>query len=566
MWRVREQRPDLAQRIAGMASVSGPVARMLSARGFSATDALGRFLRPRLADTLDPLELAGVERAVERLVGALRRGERIAVHGDYDADGLCATTILGRTLRWLGADPVLFVPHRLNDGYGLSLAAVEQSAALGVRLLVTVDTGICALREVMRARELGMDVIVTDHHLPGASLPDAVAIVNPNLPGVPYAGSSLCGAGVAFKVAHALVRAERAGAPEGRAFVRSLLDLVALATVADVVPLVGENRAYVRHGLESLMHSGFAGVRALMKYSMRGASVTSETIGFGLAPRLNAASRTDGDAAVALNLLMTDDDSEAALLAERLDRLNKARRGIEADILAGCLSQIEARRAESAGAFVLASEGWHFGVVGTVASRLSERFHRPAVVLGIEGAVAKGSARSIPGYDVHDGLTCCREHLQSYGGHRAAAGLRLELARLEGFREALDAHARGAIRGELARPCVEIDTVVSAEEITWQLVGDMAAMEPYGEGNSPPVFMASGATAGQAPRIVGNGHLKLSLRIGGRSFSAIGFSLGSQIESWRGGGPHDLLFRPMENVYLGERSLELEILDTRASA
>jgi single-stranded-DNA-specific exonuclease len=568
-WEVRAQSPEAARSLVETGRYTPPMARTLAARGWLPGPDLETFMMPKLSETRDPMSLIGMEATVARISEALSRGERIAVYGDYDADGISATAIMARTLQFLGHDPVTFIPHRLNDGYGLSSGSMAELARQGVRLIITVDTGISAVAEVDHARSLGMDVVITDHHLPGESLPAAVAIVNPNLADRWYEGGRLCGAGVAFKVSHALVRTLRPESAEARAHLRSLLDLVALATVADVVPLLGENRTFVRHGLESLANSSFAGIRALMKYSSQrgGTTMTPEVVGFGLAPRLNAAGRTDGNASLALRLLMTNDEGEAAGIAERLDAMNVQRRTIESQILTECLAQLDAiANVGDACAFVLASEGWHLGVVGTVASRICERYHRPAVILGIDGDVAKGSARSIPGYDVHNGLNSCQGHLLTWGGHRAAAGVRLERGKLDPFREALEAHAREMISAEGLLPSIEVDTEVEGNEIDWKLWEGVQAMQPYGEGNRPPVFLLRETTPAGPPRVVGTGHLKLTLRVAGRVMSGIGFSLGEQLESWRSGRPHDVLFRPIENTWMGTRSLELEVLDSRASA
>ncbi|MDX2176932.1 MAG: single-stranded-DNA-specific exonuclease RecJ [Candidatus Sumerlaeia bacterium] len=567
-WKLREQAP--AECSGAFAALHPAVARLLAARGWTASDpGLAEFLAPKLSSIRDPLELGGVEAAVERIAAALSAREPLAVYGDYDADGLCATAVMVRALRYLGAEPHYVVPHRIDDGYGLSARRVRMLAAEGVKLLVTVDTGITAVEEVELARSLGMDVVVTDHHLAGDSLPQAL-VVNPNLEGAAYAGGRLCGAGVAFKVAHALVRRMRPGSAEARAFTRGLLDFVALATVADVVPLLEENRVLVRHGLRELADSAHPGIRALLAVGGQrpdsAGAISPDAVGFGMAPRLNAAGRTEGDPAAALELLLTDDPVRAEALAKRLDEMNKQRRALEAAILREAIAQLDAYPGEGPSAFVLAAVGWHLGVVGTVAARVCERVNRPAVVLATDGnGMAKGSARSIRGYDIHGGLLECAEHLLAFGGHAAAAGLRLHADKLGVFRDALDGHARAHLLGAELSPQVDVDTKLEGAEIDWGLHEGVQSLQPFGEGNPAPVFLVEGVEALPGARVVGTNHLRLRLRAGGREFTAIAFSLAGHHEAWsRPGSRHDILCRTQENNFRGARSLELEVLDSRA--
>lgn len=558
-----EPRREEARRIARDLKIHHAVAEVLAARSFCGGNAVAEFLDPMLRQIRDPFELGGMEAAVERTLRAIRTGEGITVYGDYDVDGVASTALMVGVLRFLGAAPRYVIPHRMNDGYGMNSARVEEIAASGCTLIVTVDNGVTAVEPIRRAAELGVDVVVTDHHLAGETLPEAVALVNPNMAGSPYEGGALCGTGVAFKFAHALLK--RSGIPEAdsKRFLFEQLDLVALGTVADVVPLVGENRVLARHGLEALVRSRRPGIQALLGRSgYGGRRVTPEIVAFGLAPRLNAAGRTD-DATRALELLLTADQREAAKLAAHLEFLNRERQKIEGSILEASLAEVEEAGEEAAfHALVVGGEGWHLGVVGIVAARLSERYGVPAIVLAIERDVAKGSARSVPGFDIHEALSACEKFLLGYGGHAAAAGLQLLPKRLPEFREALNEHAAGVFADQEHTTYLDIDGEMAPGDLTWEFFHDLQRLQPFGEGNPAPVFVMRGLRAMGTPRIVGKGHLRLRLKDSVAQYDAIGFSLGGLKEVFDG-GPADVVFRPRENTFNGQTKLEMELCDAR---
>jgi single-stranded-DNA-specific exonuclease len=555
---------DTVRRLAGELRLPPPLCRVLAARRVTDPEAAKRFLRPLLDDLHPPELLTGAPEAADRILRAVDEGETILVHGDYDVDGVCATALLTLWIRELGGRVTPFVPHRIRDGYDLGPAGIEAAQRAGARLLVTCDCGITAHGAVERARSEGLDVIVTDHHTPGSTLPPALAVVNPARSDCAYPGRGLAGAGVAFKLCHLLAR--RRGRPLAELLPH--LDLVALATVADLVPLEGENRILVRFGLRALAATERPGLRALMQVTgVAGETVEAGQVGFQLAPRLNAAGRM-GAANDALRLLLTEDRREAELLARQLDEVNARRRDEDERTLGEALERLRGRYdpREDFGV-VLHGEGWHPGVVGIVASRVVERIHRPAVLLSVEEGRARGSARSVPGVDLHAAVKACREHLIRFGGHRQAAGMELEADRIPAFARAFDAAVRGQLDGRTPRPVVRGDAPLRLEEATDELHHFLRYIGPFGVGNPRPVFWARGAGLLGDPRVVGRGHLKLRLGEGRARLEAIGFGLGERMRPHElGRGPVDVLFQLRENVYRGVRSLQARLLDLRPAA
>jgi single-stranded-DNA-specific exonuclease len=604
-----------ADRLARALSLHPLAARVLVSRGLAEPGAAGRFLAPRLEDLPDPFSMKGMEAAVERVVRAVEAGEPVACYGDYDVDGVTSTTLLSGFLSAAGARVVTYVPHRLAEGYGLNSAAVGRLAADGVRLLVTLDCGITSVAEVEEARRLGVDVVVVDHHtvpvdLPAAverlaadgvkllvtldcgitaasevraaaalgvdavvvdhhtvpvELPAAAAILNPHQPGCAYPTKDLAAVGVTFALLMALRRALRErgrfGPSRPEPNLREALDLVALGTVADVVPLVGANRILVRWGLETLARSRRAGVRALKRVAgiPDGAPVTAGQVGFRLGPRINAAGRLD-DAGRGVRLLLTGDAAEAEALAAELDRENQARQEIERRILDEALEDATARVRAGARGLVLARDGWHAGVVGIVASRVAERFHRPSVLVAMAGDEGKGSGRSVDGFHLYDALAACAPHLARFGGHRHAAGVTVERARLDAFREAFEAHARERLADDDLVPRCRIDGWVAEGDVTDRAAEDLARLGPFGAGHPEPVFALRGA-ASRARTVGAEGaHLKLAL---GR-LDAIGFGMGDRLAACA--GPLDAAFTIGFDEWDGARRLQLRLRDVRPSA
>src|SRR6476619_2441265 len=520
------------RRLASELSLAEPVAITLVRRGYRTVDAARRFLEAR--EQHDPLEFDGMEEVCERILAVVRRRGRITIHGDYDVDGVSSTAILVSTLRSLGADCDWLIPDRMADGYGLTMGTVEKLKRRGTELAITVDCGIGSVDEVAAALAAGIDVVVTDHHLPGEPLPDC-PIVHPIVSEYPFEG--LCAAGVAHKLAIALCDAAGRGAVEtvgGRHFCDTNLDLVALATVADMVPLVGENRRLVREGLRLLRDGPRAGLRALMAVaSVDPEAIDAGTIGFRLAPRINAAGRLyRADAGV--ELMLTDDPDRAAQIAEELDHANAERRWAERKVVEGA----ERARSElppsltEAPALVLAGEGWHPGVVGIAASRMVERHYRPTILLSVDGQRAKGSARSIPGFDLVAALGACDRHLVRYGGHRAAAGLELEVSELEAFREAFIAHAASEIDpAELVR-MDRLDALVGVgrDGIGMDLARQLESLGPFGMGNPGPRLLVPAGRLREVQPLGQEGkHSRFQLESGAGRALGVGFSINGEI-------------------------------------
>ena len=546
-----------ARRLARELGVSHTLAQVLLRRGHGDLAAARAFLAADEAHRPEAFE--GIERAVDLVVGHARAGARITVHGDYDVDGVCSTAILVRCLRRMGADVDWFLPRRGADGYGLSHATVYRLARRGTRLLVTADCAITAVDEVAAARAAGLDVVVTDHHRPRAdgALPDA-RIVHPALCGYPC--RELCATGVAHKLAEAL----HAAAGVDVACEDRDLDLVALATVADCVALLGENRRLVREGLRALAVTARPGLRALMRVAQVDPSgLDARALGFRLAPRINAAGRLHR-ADAGLELLLTDDEDRADAVARELDRVNAERRDVETRILFAAEAQVSA--AGDRLAYVLAGEDWHPGVIGIVASRIAERHHRPTVLVALDGEGGTGSARSIAAYDLLAGLTAASEHLERFGGHRAAAGLALTRERLEEFRAALEAHAAASLSAEDLVPRERVDAVVPGDALGLPLAEELECVEPCGMGN-PPVRLLVPAAELADPQPVGEGrHARFTLHAGGVRARAIAFGASGGRLPVPAGDPVDACFALSRTTWQGAVEARLELTGARASA
>ncbi len=551
---------DRVRRLAADLGLPELVCRVLVARGFDGEEVARAYLRPLIEHLHDPTLLADADRAVTRLEAAIRSGERILVHGDYDVDGIAAAALLSSWLERLGARVQPFVPHRLKDGYDFGPAGLAAARALGASLIVTADCGTVAFETVDEAAGDGIDVIVTDHHTPGDRLPAAVAVVNPKRADCSYPNEGLCGTGVAFKLCQLL--ASRHGLPDDELW--PSLDLVALATVADLVPLEGENRALVRIGLRALARTARPGLRALIDRSGLEGTLDAGQVGFILAPPINAAGRVD-DAKLGLALLTSDDQAEADGLAGRLLELNRERRDEDDRTLTAAVEVLsETYRPSEHFGVVVSGEGWHPGVIGIVASRLVERIHRPVVVVALDGVSGRGSARSIPGFDLYASIHSCRDLLDRYGGHRQAAGLDVRRDRVPALKDAFNRVAQGMLAGVEPRPAIRADVEVSLAELTADVHRYLRYAGPFGIGNRRPVFLSRSVRQVQPPKVAGANHLKLSVEQDGTAFPAIGFGLADRMApASLGAGPVDLLFQLRENHYRGRTTLQLRLLDVR---
>jgi single-stranded-DNA-specific exonuclease len=542
--------PPDPRRVAALAATLGlpdALAALLVGRGFGEPALARAFLRPRLDGLGDPGALAGMAEAVALVARAVRAGTPILVHGDYDVDGQCAAALLTRVLRAAGGNAHAFVPHRVRDGYDFGPAGLAAAVRLGAGLVITCDCGITAVETVARARAAGIEVLVTDHHLPGDILPPATAVLDPRRPDCPSTDKDLSGTGVAFKLAQALAPA--LGLSPHLPF--HFLDFVALATVADVVPLTGENRILVRHGLKLLADSRWAGLRALVEAAgLAGRGLRAGHVGFILAPRLNAAGRI-GDAELGLRLLLTDDPARAAALVRELETLNARRQALDQRILDEAVAAAERALAQAPGggaderALVLAADGWHPGVIGIVASRLVERYARPTLLIAWEGDVGRGSGRSVPGFDLHAALERVGHLLEKYGGHTMAAGLTLRRERYEAFRVAFCAVARELLGPDDLVPAQRVDLELPLGLVSPELERLMRHLEPCGPGNPAPVFGVRGARAVDARR-VGTNHLRFTLDDRSGALPAIAFE-------WADAVPRDWLERPLDVAFRLER-------------
>ena len=492
-----------------------PVAatKILWLRGLRDPDAARAFLNPQIDDLHDPFLLLDMDRAVERIRRAITHGEQMEIHGDYDVDGVTSTVLLKKAIEMAGGNAGWHIPHRLRDGYGMQPEAVDGAAVRGVRLLISVDNGIRAGAAIDRARELGIDVIVTDHHLPETTLPNAYAIVNPNRLDCGYPNKNLCGAGVAFKLAHAIL--SKAGWPEARLrkVLESFLKLVAIATIADIVPVTGENRIVVKHGLAGLNDVRNVGLRALLGAAGFAGKTPNETeIAFRIAPAINASGRMDS-AGAAVEMLLTTDAERAGEIAKRLLELNTERQGAERAIVKEILDRcLEQPVTDADCALVFWGEGWHRGVAGIVASRVVEKFHRPAVVLGVEDGVAVGSARSIEAFHLLDGLESMRDLFTKFGGHAHAAGLTIPADRLEEFRQRLNAYAAERLRPEDMQQTVAPDVVVTMDELSDELWNALQYIGPFGMDNRRPLFALRHVALAGDPQVWNEKHLKIVVR------------------------------------------------------
>ncbi|MDX2253457.1 MAG: single-stranded-DNA-specific exonuclease RecJ [Nitrospira sp.] len=556
LWVFREIDPVQRAAFAQALSISSATASLLLARGVTTLDQAAAWMTP--GKPHDPFLIPDMERAVDRLHRALMDRERICFYGDYDVDGMSATSIYLSFFRALGADACVYVPHRVREGYGLNEGAIRTLAAEGVSLLVTSDCGTTSHREIALANQLRIDVIVTDHHQTDETMPPALAVMNPHRRGAEYPFRGLCSGGLAYKVAGAY--ATKYGG--GELPLESLLDLVALSTIADVVPLTDENRIFVREGLAQITRGARCGIRALKQVSGVTAACTAETIAFKLAPRLNAAGRLE-HAVKGVQLLTTDSEAEAKQLAEELDQLNRARQRLESEIMREALAQVDEDKLP--GAIVLASRHWHLGVVGIVAARLVERFHRPAVVIAVnEQGIGKGSARTVPGFDLYQGIAACREFVVAFGGHPSAAGVTISEDRLPEFAERFSAMASQWAKEARSVSALHVDSEVRLEEVTHRLLQEIGTLHPFGAGNPEPMF-AGRRLEIMTARVVGEKHLKMTLRQGrSLAFDGIGFgmkSLEAQGLSIR--TPVDVAFTPEMNHWNGYDRIQLRIRDIR---
>jgi single-stranded-DNA-specific exonuclease len=554
--------PAAVRRLSDSLGISRTVAEILVRRGKSEPRDAERFLVPEIAQLSPPRTLRGVPEAVDRLLRAMRVNERILVFGDFDVDGVTGTSLAVRALRAVGANVDFLMPKRLVHGYGLSFKILPEVLERKPAVLMTVDCGIRSVDEVAALTAAGVDVIVTDHHAPGPELPPALAVVDPKLPGSGYPDPRLAGVGVMFQLLRGLI-----DELEHELDLERDLDLVAFGTVADVVPLDGENRAIVHEGLRVMNRREKPGMMALAQACGIEGQLEAWHLGYLLGPRINAAGRLE-DATDAVRLLTTEDTQLAATLARQLDDENRRRQEISAQTLDQALRAIDRGTAgPDTDGIVLASNVWHPGVIGIATAKLVERFHRPAALIAMDGEVGRGSLRSIPGVDVCAVLDDCRDLLVQYGGHEMAAGLTIERERIPEFRSRFAAGCRERITEENRDPRLRIDGEVRPEEVSLDLAEDLDRLAPFGFGNPRPAFLLRGVAAAGPPRIVGRGHLKIALqRNGGAGLDCIGFDLGDRVEAGVPLGRLDVVGHVTVNEWNDRRTEQLQVVDFREAA
>lgn len=559
-WIVRGHDAQQVASLARVLSVSPTIAALLISRDCGDETSARRFLQPSYDQLHDPYLMLGMSEAVPRLLRAIESSERILVYGDYDVDGTTGTAVLLRALNLLGAQTGFHVPHRFTEGYGIQQAALERAVAEGYQLAISVDCGIRAHEPLYWAREHELDVIITDHHLPDEDegVPPAYAVLNPNQVGCNYPDKNLAGVGVAFKLVHALFR-ERGRESQVSAF----LKLVAIGTVADVAKLTGENRTIVALGLKDLPAATNPGLRALMEVAGcgDGSGMTAYDLGFRIGPRINAAGRMDAARAV-VELFNTRDRNEALRLAQHLDTRNQERKETQQQIVQLAIAELESAAGDPANSYVavIAGEGWHRGVIGIAASKIAERINRPCVVLSIDGDVAHGSARSIEPYHLLNGLTSCSDLFEKFGGHSHAAGITLKPERIAEFRRRLNQHAASCLTKEDLQACVHIDAELPTEDITFELVGELSSLEPFGAGNPRPVFLARNLCILTEPRLIGERHLKMSVSgPKGRPLETIWWNGAEQTNPVKSG--IDMAYTIETSNWTGETFLQLSVQD-----
>ena len=574
-WRIHPHDPGRVAHLQQQARVPAVVAQLLLTRGIDDPAQAADFIEPRLSQLRDPALLPGASQAAECLHRAVRDRRKIVVYGDYDVDGMTATAILLEGLRLLGAEVSFYVPHRLDEGYGLNHEALRSLAQQGAQTIVTVDCGIASVAEAQTARELGLELIITDHHEMAPSLPEAAALVHPRLDGGRYPFAGLSGSGVALKVAWALCQATEGSTRVSERLKQYLLGAVgwaALGTVADVVPLIDENRALVQYGLASLKERPGLGLAHLMRLAEleKKPRLDADDLGFAVAPRLNAAGRL-GQAQLGVELLTTASAERAQALAEYIHELNQRRQSLERSIyLAAHKQAVEQFDVERDPALVLADHGWHPGVIGIVAGKLAEKFHRPVVVIGFDEVGARpgiGSARSVPGFKLHEALAACGQHLVSHGGHAAAAGLKILPSELDAFRAAFCEFAATELGSAPPQGELWIDAEIPLAALSLPTLEQIDRLAPFGHGNARPLFCAAGVECVEPPKPIGGGrHLSFKLRQAATTIRAVAFGGGEWLEALnRSPGPLDIAFRPVINEFRGARSVELQLSDWRPS-
>lgn len=560
-WKIKETDAHASETLRNGLGIHPVLCNMLVQRGIRDYDAAKDFFRPQLSDLHDPMLMKDMDKAVARILHAVAQQEKILVFGDYDVDGTTSVACMYQFLKKFHTPLDFYIPHRYREGYGVSKAGIDFAKENGFTLIISLDCGIKSTDLIRYAGTLGIEFIVCDHHLPDETLPPAVAILNPKQSDCPYPYKELCGCGVGFKLISAL-------APHfglGTEHVFEFLDLAATAIAADIVPITGENRIIAFHGLKKVNSDPNKGIRALIKLSGLTGELQINNLVFMIAPRVNAAGRMD-DARKAVQLFIAETETEALGYAEQLHSDNSDRKEADSSITEEALAQIRSHPEwENRRSTLVYAPHWHKGVVGIVASRLIEHYYRPTIVLTRSGDYVAGSARSVPGFNLYEAIHACREHLLGYGGHFAAAGMTLETDQVDAFREKFESVVSASIDPQLLIPEIEIDAVLSLQDIKWAFYNIICQMEPFGPENPAPLFMMRGAQDKGLSRIVKEQHIRFVLSEGGSSITGIGFGMADKFPLLAGGQPVDVVFRIDVNEWNGTRSLQIRVVDIRAA-
>ena len=544
------------QEISKKYQISELLAKILLNRNIDTDDKIEKFLYPKLEDLNSPYLFKDMEKAVNRIEKALSGKEKITIYGDYDVDGITSITVLKSFLDEIDANVDYYLPNRLSEGYGLNNLALDKIKENGTQLLITVDCGISAYNEVAYAKSLGMDVIVTDHHECPEILPVAIAVIDAKRNDDTYPFNSLAGVGVSFKLVQAVCEKLKLPAETYLKY----LDIVCLGTVADIVPLIEENRVIVKYGLETMKKTKNVGLKALIETSGY-KSIDSSAISFGLAPRMNACGRM-GQAEIALKMLLTNDENEAKQIAEKLQVMNRERQEIERIIMQDAVEIIQKNHLENENVIVVGNENWHHGVIGIVASKITEAYYKPSILICFEGEDGKGSGRSIDGFDLHEALSACGEYLLKYGGHEMAIGLTLKKDQFENFRKKIIEFSKDKLPDDLM-PIIKYDAEITTKDVSKNTIESLKLLEPYGEANNLPIFMYKNVKVDSIRTLSNDKHLKLNIKDGNYIFGAIAFNMGDKKDSIHMGDKVDILSYLELNTYNGIESVQLNVKDIK---
>ena len=557
-WQIYEVNEEEIEKISEEYKINKLLATILSNKGINTKEKIDLFLHPTRNDFHNPYEMPDMEKAVDRIIQAKEKNEKIIIYGDYDVDGITSITVLKSFLKDIGIEAAYYIPNRLNEGYGLNIPAVEKIAADGYNLMITVDCGITCIEEIKRANELGMDVIVTDHHEVGDDLPKAVAVVDCKRKDNKYKCRDLAGVGVAFKLSQAL--AMKLGLDEKEYL--KYLDIVCIGTISDIVPLVDENRLISKLGLMLVNQTRNIGLQAILKLSGY-KNIDSTAISFGVAPRLNACGRM-GHADEALKLFLSKNINEVNQIANTLNEYNKTRQEIEKSICEEAIEKIKQNKLEENNTIVVAGKDWHHGVIGIVSSKITEMYFKPSILLCLEDEIAKGSGRSVPGFDLHDALLKCQQTLERFGGHAMAVGLTLKQENVSNFAQALEEVARKAHTEEII-PVIKIDAKINLEEVNRQMIESLKMLEPFGEANKMPIFVFRNLKIDSIRALSEVKHLKLTLKDNNTIVNAIGFNMGKFAEEYRIGDKIDVVGNLEINSFNGVDSIQINLKDIMKS-